>query len=1008
MTYRWAVVLIVLAIAGAFGLKTADPLARSLAPRTGLRALRVPPEFTVELAAGSDLLSYGMMGTVDSRGRLFVCVSSGNNVKTDQMQANPEYSIRMLEDLNGDGVFDKATTYATKLTQPAGAVWLDGSLYVAAPPDLLRFTDADGDGVAEKREVVVTGWNLSANAASLHGPILGPDGWLYLTDGRHGYKIKSKEGKLHEGKASRIWRVRPDGSGLEWFSGGGFDNPVEVVFSTGGEMIGTMTYFTDPKDGMRDALLHFVEGGVYPKWYPVVSEFKRTGDLMPVMTKFARIAPSGLVRHSGFGWGPAWQGDLFSAQFNPHRVQRHRVFRSGATFRTEDSDFLTSADPDFHPTDVFEDADGSLLVIDTGAWFLHGCPLSRVSKPEVKGAVYRIRRKDAPRVDDPLGKAVSWEAVKPAAMLEDARPRVRDEALRRLVAAGGASVPPLIKVLETSESSTVRAAAVFGLYRIGTPAALAGVRAAFQDRDPDVRIAAARSAGMARDHAAYDGLCSLARTGEYAVRRQAAAALGQLGDARASAVLVASAADVKDRFLEHSIVYSLILLGNAAPLTQALASGPPLVRKAALIALDQMDRGPLRGEQVTPLVTHPDRDLASAALWVVAHRPQWAPGVAGYLETRLRAASWPAGDMEPVRSALAGLEADPSIRRMMATVLGDAATPPGSRFLLMDVMEQSATKELPADWVYAVGRQLSSGDEAVRRKAAGLIRSRGIATLDALLDRVASDPKETPSVRLAALGALVTRKPALDGEPAAFLVSRLDGSVDAGQRMAAAQILARATLPDDRLLAVARQAEARPDPIILTYVIETLKRSSSPAVRESLQPILRRIEAATREREARLQRLAPRVESGGDIGRGRMVFYGEKAGCSGCHAVGKEGGRIGPDLTAIGSIRSPHDLLEAILFPAASFVPGYEVYRVVTAAEAFTGVIGEENPATVVLLTGPNERVRVPRDRIQSIEPATVSIMPDGLEDTLTSGELADLMAFLEAQKTRSPLTDPK
>ena len=159
-----------------------------------------------------------------------------------------------------------------------------------------------------------------------------------------------------------------------------------------------MTYFKDPENGERDALLHFVEGGVYPKMYPqVMGEFKRTGDLMPVMTKFARIAPSGLARYRSDNFGSEYQGNLFTAQFNPHRVQRHVVHREGATFRTDDSDFLTSTDPDFHPTDVLEDADGSLLVLDTGAWFIHGCPISRVAKPEIKGAIYRIRKSDAPR-----------------------------------------------------------------------------------------------------------------------------------------------------------------------------------------------------------------------------------------------------------------------------------------------------------------------------------------------------------------------------------------------------------------------------------------------------------------------------------------------------------------------------------------------------------------------------------------------------------------------------------
>ena len=167
---------------------------------------QLPPDFVIEKVAGPPLVRYPLFACFDDRGRLFVAEGTGTNLPGPDLlkQKKQLGRITLLEDTDGDGKFDKATAFADDLTFPTGVLWHDGALYATSHPSLWRFTDTTGKGRADRREALVSRFNFNGNGCDIHGPFLGPDGRLYWTDGRHGYKVKTREGQLLEGLASRI------------------------------------------------------------------------------------------------------------------------------------------------------------------------------------------------------------------------------------------------------------------------------------------------------------------------------------------------------------------------------------------------------------------------------------------------------------------------------------------------------------------------------------------------------------------------------------------------------------------------------------------------------------------------------------------------------------------------------------------------------------------------------------------------------------------------------------
>lgn len=1006
---------------------------------TGLAAIKVPPGFSVELAAAPPLVKYPMLGGFDELGRLYVCESSGGNYDEAGLLKNLPNFVRRLEDKDGDGKFDAGTIFADKMTFPEGALWRDGALYVTSPPYLWRLEDTDGDGVADKREPIVGKFRSYGHAGDIHGPFLAPDGRLAFTDAPLGHEIRDKQGRLiQKGTAARVFLCDADGGNLETFCGGGTYNPIEVAFTPAGEMLGIMTWY-NPDEARHDALVHFVLNGVYPRRVDAwINEFKRSGPLMPAITRYGVVAPSGILRYRSGSFGPGYADNYFVSYYNTHRVNRIQLKRDGATFRAEETPFLESTDPDFRACDVVEDADGSLLVIDTGGWFINGCPSAKFARPEKLGAIYRVRRKGAPRAADPRGLALDWKSPSVsdlALRLADPRPCVVDRAMEMLGRPTEEHRTLLATLLLGPVSEPVRLQAVWALARHRTAEARHTLRQALRDGSAEVRLAAARCAGMDRDAEAWRDLTGMLASESPAERREAASALSRLGRPETVPALLRELARASDRFLEHAIVDALTRIASSAATAPGLSDASPITRRGALIALDQMDGGALRQDQAAPLLQDPDPGVRRAAAAVCAKRPAWAQEAVGRIRAWLPARELPAGEKESLRGLLAAFWGQELVRSLARESLSRADLPTESRRMILEVWSESGPAEALADPGGPIADALASPDDGIARAGLALLRSSAMKDRNKKIAEIAEDGSRGVALRLAAAEALADEEQSLPGPAHEFALAQLraEGQKDALFRLAAARILGRATGDADQmraraaagasagpveLPALAKAFEKPMDEAVGLELVASLEKSAGlealseeqlekitghlpPKAKALAMPILAKMRDRAAAQTERLKALEPAL-LGGDAAEGRSVFFGSKTGCAVCHRVREFGGSLGPDLSSIGEVRSRKDLLEAVVFPSASFARGYEPTLVTLRnGETEAGLLLRESETGVELRRADQSAVKIPRAEIQSIGLGGVSLMPQGLEGVMTLGELRSLLAFLESLKAQ-------
>jgi putative heme-binding domain-containing protein len=349
--------------------------------------------------------------------------------------------------------------------------------------------------------------------------------------------------------------------------------------------------------------------------------------------------------------------------------------------------------------------------------------------------------------------------------------------------------------------------------------------------------------------------------------------------------------------------------------------------------------------------------------------------------------------------------------------------------LLLEAIAQAPLDRLPGTWVSELGRSLRHAEERVRRQSLLTIRARGVTEFDEPLLRLAGDKGVDAELRVTALAAVAPRLAKLEPPLFDFLRSRLDKDLPPLARLAAADTLGHCKLSAEQLLALTEAVSAA-GAMELPHLMAAFERSPSPevgikllgaldkspgftslsaddlrrtlkgypaAIQQWARSLIARLEVDLEKMKARLDELEPAIAKG-DVKRGRTVFFGKKAACSTCHVVGTEGGRVGPDLTKIGGIRAGRDLLEAVVFPSASFVRGYEPLVVATKdGRLHSGILGRDTADAIYLVNAERAETRIPRAAIETIDRGKVSIMPQGLDAQLSRQELGDLIAFLQS-----------
>jgi len=949
---------------------------RNPPPRTpdeSLQSFEVIPGFQVELVAAEP----EVMDPVDIAwgpdGKMWVVEYADYPLGKDD-KGIPCGRVRCLEDTDSDGRYEQSTVFLEPIAYPMGImVWRNGVLVTAAP-DVFYAEDTNGDGRADVRKTLFTGFGQGNQQHRVNHPRWGLDNWVHAANGDSGGTIKSLITGQTVNISGRDIRFKPDEGSIQAQAG-------QTQFGTSRDDWGNWFGCNNSDLGWLYALRDH-----YLRRNPHVAPPSGRVDVTPehMLYPAGRVISHCDLKHRPYAdWGKpgrctsvasvmVYRDDLFGPHFTANLFVDDSVFNvvhreilkpNGVLFRGERSpeerqrEFLATHDIWFRPSTVETGPDGALWVLDMYRFVIEhpewiNDDLEKTLDLRAghdKGRIYRIYPVDKrPR---PIPRLDKLDTAGLVAALDSPSGWQRDMAHQMLLwRADRAAVEPLEKMVAGCQRALARVHALCVLEGLGSLQPEVAIRA-LGDEHPGVRRHAVRVSEslLNANPSVGESLLKLEQDDDLHVQMQLAYSLGEWDDPRAGRLLgrleIRHADDlyITAAVMSSATVHIDEMIAEVTAEPGQIAARAPLITSLMSLAIGLNNHKAI-GHVLEAVTT---KSPAGFAKWQYEAMAKLLDGLgqrnlslaklSAQTAPELATAMSQAGQMfEAARDVAADDDAAVADRTIALRILGRG---PGQRSEDLDSLTELLAPQTPLEVQLAAVETIG--------------RLRHDRVPDLLLQGWA---EQSPKLNSAILEVLISRK-----EWSEILLDRI---------------------ADEPKMAT----------ILGTAHRDRLSRHPDEAIRKRAESLLGRA-TTSEEIQASLDKFASVADRKGDPARGKNLFV--ETTCSDCHLLDGVGNDITTDLRTLVD-KSPGALLVALVDPNRAVEDKYIEYTAVTAdGLILAGMLVEETSTSITLADNKGKLHVVLRRDLDELISMGRSHMPEKLEAKMDLQQMADLFAFI-------------